>query len=274
MKINKKILNTGAWSLAVLVLIVSLGFAGKEQSSRKCLGIRIRVADQTGNLFIEPKDIMEVLNTRGTKVKGSQMEDINIPLLEKIVYSNPFVEKAEVYSTIDGYVNIDAWQRNPAFRVVNIDNEHFYVDEKGAFMPVTDKYTSPVIVASGFIFDDYAEKNLNYAVPNTRDSLAKPVLVQINEIANFIRSNEFWDAQIEQIYVNEKYEIELVPRVGNHTILLGNSENLEEKMENLMIFYKEATNKTGWEKYSMINLKFKDQVVGTIRNYQTTQKTN
>jgi len=58
MKINKKIVGITIWSLAGLVLIVSLGFAGKEQSVAKCKGLRIRVADQTGNLFIEPNDFV------------------------------------------------------------------------------------------------------------------------------------------------------------------------------------------------------------------------
>lgn len=274
MKINKKIVGITMWSLAGLVLIVSLGFAGKEQAASKCKGLRIRVADQTGNLFIEPKDVVEVLNTRGKRVKGSAMQDINTLLLEKIVYTIPFVEKAEVYSTIDGYVNIDAWQRNPVVRVINNDNEHFYIDENGEFMPVTEKFTSPVVVASGFIFDDYAAKSLKYAVPHLSDSTAIPVLVQVNEIAQFLKGNEFWDAQIEQIYVNEKSEIELIPRVGNHSILLGNTSNLKEKMDNLMIFYKEGAIKTGWNRYSMINLKYKDQVIGTVRNAKITNKSN
>ncbi|HMT30841.1 MAG TPA: cell division protein FtsQ, partial [Bacteroidia bacterium] len=160
----------------------------------------------------------------------------------------------------DGYVNIDVWQRNPIIRIINNDNEHFYIDDKGEFMPVSDKFTCQVVVASGNIFDDYAERNLTYAVPFANDSLAKPVLVQLNEIASFLKGNGFWDAQI---YVNDKSEIELIPRVGNQQILIGSTENLKEKMEKLFVFYNQGVTKAGWNKYSVINLKFKDQVVCT-----------
>jgi cell division protein FtsQ len=265
MKISKKILRISLWSLSAAGLIISLGFAGKKHMEMASKGLKIRIADNTGNYFIEPRDVAETLSSRGRKVKGLPMHDINISLLEKIVYTIPFVEKAEVYSTIDGYVNIDVWQRDPVIRIINHDNEHFYIDNKGEFMPVSSKFSRPVVVASGFIFDNFAQKSLQYAVPFTQDTLRKPVLVQLNEIALFLRKNDFWDAQVEQIYVNDKSEMELIPRIGDHRILLGSTENLEEKMNNLFIFYSEGLNKAGWEKYSLINLKYANQVVCTKR---------
>jgi cell division protein FtsQ len=132
-------------------------------------------------------------------------------------------------------------------------------------MPVTEKFTSAVPVASGYIFDKSAQQNLHLSVPFPGDSINKPVLVQLNEVALFLKNNDFWDSQIEQIYVNESNQLELVPRVGNHIILIGSSDDLAVKMNKLMIFYKEGINKTGWDKYSQINLKFKDQVICTKR---------
>jgi cell division protein FtsQ len=262
-KPNPALFRTLLWSVAGLTLVVLLGFSSNEQRSRPCQGLRIRIADTTGHYFIEPADIMDVLNTRGKKIKGTPMQDINMALLEKVVYSNPYVSRAEVYSTIDGYVNIDVWQRDPVMRIVNNDNEHYYIDRTGTFMPVSATYSSPVVVASGFIFDDYAESSLRYAVPSATDSTARPVLVQLYEISGFLKSHPFWDAQIEQVYVNSEGELELIPRVGNHTILIGNTDQLEEKMARLFVFYQEGINKAGWENYSRINLKFRNQVIGT-----------
>ena len=67
------------------------------------------------------------------------------------------------------------------------------------------------------------------------------------------------EAQIEQIAVNKLLEFELVPKVGNHKIVFGGIENLEGKFEKLMIFYKKGLSKTGWNEYSEINLKYKNQ---------------
>jgi cell division protein FtsQ len=145
-------------------------------------------------------------------------------------------------------------------RIVNRENEHFYIDKTGSFMPVSDQYSCPVIVASGFIHDDYAERSITYAVPKAD---GKPVMVQLYEMAEFLCDNPFWDAQIEQVYINQDSEIELVPRVGQHTILLGSTDDLSDKMNRLHVFYKEGLNKAGWDNYSQINLKFRNQVIGT-----------
>ena len=69
--------------------------------------------------------------------------------------------------------------------------------------------------------------------------------------------------------------IELVPRVGNHIIYLGNlpeSNILEKrekeitafvnkKMKRLENFYKYGLSQAGWNKYSYINLEFDNQII-------------
>ena len=64
-----------------------------------------------------------------------------------------------------------------------------------------------------------------------------------------------------QLHINENKEIELIPRVGNHIILLGSDEGLEAKFEKLMLFYQKGVQQIGWNQYSTINLKYKDQLV-------------
>jgi cell division protein FtsQ len=40
---------------------------------------------------------------------------------------------------------------------------------------------------------------------------------------------------------------------------------LDVKLENLKLFYQKALPKVGWERYSSINLKYKNQIVCTIK---------
>ena len=91
------------------------------------------------------------------------------------------------------------------------------------------------------------------------------MLEQIYQLARTIDSDEFWKAQIVQIYVNEEMDIELIARVGQHKIILGDIEDLDIKLKKLKMFYDKGLSKTGWNEYSIINLKFKDQIVCTKR---------
>ena len=42
-------------------------------------------------------------------------------------------------------------------------------------------------------------------------------------------------------------------------------DHFEEKLANLRLFYEQAIPKMGWEKYSIINLKYRNQIVCTKR---------
>jgi cell division protein FtsQ len=53
----------------------------------------------------------------------------------------------------------------------------------------------------------------------------------------------------------------MVPRVGNHIIELGKAENYREKFNNLLVFYREAMPKAGWDRYKRVNIEYKGQVV-------------
>ena len=98
------------------------------------------------------------------------------------------------------------------------------------------------------------------ATGNIDRKLAKK---EILELANIIQEDNFWDCQIEQINVTASREIQLIPRVGDHIVLLGKGENLEEKLTRLKQFYKRILGKVGWDRYSMINLEFDNQIICT-----------
>jgi cell division protein FtsQ len=45
--------------------------------------------------------------------------------------------------------------------------------------------------------------------------------------------------------------------------VFGTGDDIEIKFEKLMLFYKEGLSRVGWDKYSTINLKYKNQIVCT-----------
>ena len=229
------------------------------------LGPNVTIVDQNHE-FIDQHDIQDLINTKG-KVVGKALGSINTALLEKIILTNPFVDRAEVYSSIDGTLHADVLQRDPIVRIINMHDEQFYIDKQGKFMPVSSHYTPPVIVANGFIFNTYTEMKIQdqVAIADTStDSLAVPHMInQVYTLAKYIEADSFWTANTEQIYVNGSQELELIPRIGNHRIVIGDTTNLADKFKRLMVFYQEGLSKTGWNNYSVINLKFRDQVVCT-----------
>jgi cell division protein FtsQ len=92
------------------------------------------------------------------------------------------------------------------------------------------------------------------------------VLRELFKIATYVDKDAFWKAQIEQIFVTAESELILVPKVGNHTIYFGNTDDMEAKFNKLMVFYKEALSRVGWDKYNSIDLRFRNQIVCKKKN--------
>jgi cell division protein FtsQ len=92
-------------------------------------------------------------------------------------------------------------------------------------------------------------------------SIKNSILKDIYPLINYINDDDFWSAQIDQIYVDNDDELDLIPRMGNNLIHLGTTENFEGKLRNLKAFYKKVLPEIGWNKYDFINLEFKDQIV-------------
>lgn len=267
MKLNlkvRRVLTITAWMLCTVVLIVFLGFVNHEQHDLRCKGIEISIAEEAAHEFIDHRDILTLLHSKG-KLTGKPLGSINTSLLEKIILTNPYVKSVEVYSSVDGKLHVGIRQRNPIVRIINRKDEHFYIDEEGRFMPISDQYTPPVLVASGAIFNTFSEMRAG-EMRSRHDStrmLTPRMIDQVFVMADYISRDTFWNDNAEQIYVNEYQELELIPRIGDHRIVFGDTTMMSEKFRNLQVFYLEGLNNTGWNNYSIINLKYKGQVVCT-----------
>jgi cell division protein FtsQ len=65
------------------------------------------------------------------------------------------------------------------------------------------------------------------------------------------------------MHLEENEDIILIPRVGYQQIVFGKPVNVEDKFRKLKLFYEKGISDKGWNNYSYINLKFKNQIVCT-----------
>jgi len=246
------------WVTSLTGLIVLMSFINAKESAVVCTGVKVYIP---GNeYFIDQKEVDNILQVSSNSLVGRKMVNINIHQLENKLQSNPFIESAKVFADMDGLIRVEVTQRHPILRIMNRFDQDFYVDEHGLKIPLSNNFTSQVLAANG---------NIDELFTNRIDTLHTALAKDVFKAANFIRKDTLWNAQIAQIYVNQNHEIELVPRVGNHKILLGNADSLANKFHNLEIFYKQALPQVGWDKYKIINIKYANQVVGIkTENYK------
>ena len=261
-----KATNIAVWTSAVIMVIVLMAFSEVKRSDVALSELDVAINTSEGNYFISKGEIEESIYSRGYQLEYNKVKNIDVHALEEFFDKNPSIEKAQVFISSDGKLSIDIEQRKPILRLFTNLGESYYIDENGWLMPLSKSYSSRVMTANGWIDAPY---NLNYQLNVADESKLDnqiPGQRQLNLLYNLakrINKSEFWDAQINQIYLNSDGEIELIPRVGNHRIIVGDGRRIDQKLTKLMAFYKEGLNKTGWNDYKVINLKYKNQVVCT-----------
>ena len=230
----------------VLCLLGYVVFAvvkfSKESDTQECSGTIIRIMDENQRQFISKGDIDKILTKNHISFQGKQAEQIDCKTIEDCIKKNPVVREVHCYKTPSGTVKIDVWQRTPIMRVMGTTN--YYVDDEGEVIPISPNVTAYVPIVTGNV-------NKKFAVE------------EISKFVVYLQNNKFWNSQIEQIHVDKNNEILLIPRVGDHEIILGKLDGFELKMEKLRKFYNDGLAKIGWGDYKTINLKYKNQVVCT-----------
>ncbi len=261
----KKVIRITSWVLLSICIIVLLGFVKNQHDKMPCNKVDIVIEENDDANFINRNDILQTAYDKGDSLIGQPLKSIDIKGLEMTYLQNPSIEKAQVSESIDGEIKIYVKQRTPVLRIINYKNDSYYIDIEGNLMPLSESYTARVLVATGFIIESYANTySLDLLSRDINDTLlTKFIIDDLYLLAKYINESEFWKAQIAQIYINADREIELIPVFGNHRILLGDATNLRDKFNKLLVFYIEGLNKTGWNVYTKINLKYKNQVVCT-----------
>ncbi len=266
-KINyKKVVVVIAWCFAIFGIALSLSFISKQEKNLTVNSININIINHNENNFLDETDVQDYFNSRNEILLNNQYKNINIPLLEKTLNSHPSVANAEISVDLNGELKIEVEQRKPILRILNQDGESYYIDSQSKLMPLSENYTARVLVANGFINEPYARRS-EFSVTQIKTN---PIYNQISmlddlwDITSYIIQDSTLTALIHQINVTKNKEIELIPIVGDHKIIFGQATNIEEKFNKLKVFYKEGLTKTNsWNKYSAINIKYKNIIVGT-----------
>lgn len=257
---KKKVIILSIISIIILLgVILTIVFHGKQL----CKGAFISIKYENASPFVTENDILSIVEKLYPEIKNTKSSDINIELIESNIKSNPYVENAEVSLDLRGKINIMVKQKKPLVRVFPKKGESYYITYDKKLMPLSKFGNERVIVASGEINQRYSSLVVLKDYISNDNTMDNFILYKIWKTAMLLNENSFLKALIDQIYINKDNEIEMIPRVGDQLILLGDIDNLDTKFENLEVMYSQGFQKVGWDKYSIINLKFKNQVVCT-----------
>lgn len=245
------------WFPLIIYMIIMPAFMSEKMDSVPCKKVKISITDSLKYRFVNSGDLFGMVQNSSSKVLGIKSGQIEIKSIEELILKTRELEQVEVYNTIDGTLHIDANQRDPLVRIITQFGKSYYIDYHGVIVPHSIGFTPRLTVVSGYI--DIPVENI--ARGNILSIDENSSLKKIVSLVKFINKDEFWSGQIEQIWVNQAQELEIVPRAGNHIVKFGPPDHFEEKFEYLEEFYVSALPDMGWNKYKEINLRYQGQII-------------
>ena len=261
----KKWLKIGFWITFTLAVLVILGFTKSAQMESKLAEPEILIEISGENVFLTSADLTKRLKRKGLYYPGQNIEQLDLAAIENYIETMTEVKEARVYANLGGTWNIDVKIRKPIARIFNKYGENYYLDELGYTMAPSDLYTARVVIVTGNIPDRKSSIPVNEIINNdTLKSIRN--LDDIYRISKYVCNDPFLNAQIGQINLEKYGDFVLIPQVGGQKIIFGTARNDQEvadKFEKLKVFYKEGLPFEGWDKYDVINLKYKKQIVCT-----------
>lgn len=241
--------------LFVVVLVVGgllIGFEKAENNSKVCNKVLVTLDNQVENHFVDEGDIMSLITAKGKEViEGVPFSQLNLRALENRLNDEPFLKEAEIYVDHSGNMMVHALLRRPMARIVRYSGPDAYIGEDGQILPVSDKFTKRTIIITG----DKAKELSEQVNIGTGD------YAPLYGLINKIRNNKFWNAQIAQIKLEKNGEVILYPQVTKQYIEFGKIEDVDIKFKKLKLFYDDILPRKGWNYYSKVSLKYKNQII-------------
>jgi cell division protein FtsQ len=252
MKINFNIKRELKITAILAVVFGLIAFSEKKQGTVSVKDIVIKIENIEGNQFIDESDIIDLMQLDEENLKGASLDKLNLKQIETRIKMNRFVKDAQLYSDLKGNLVVKATLRRPVARLVRNDGPDGYIAEDGTVMPVSDKFTTRVVLISGSYIRGLLQlENLN------KNEETKNLMTMLD----MIREDDFWRAQIAQLDIDSKGHINIMPQIGGQLIEFGVADNLETKFRKMKIFYKEILPQRGWNTYKRVNLEYEGQII-------------
>ncbi|MDG5800946.1 cell division protein FtsQ [Marinilabiliaceae bacterium ANBcel2] len=235
----KRVAEILKWFFLLGYFPVMISFVSVAERSAILSDVRVHVVDSMEVSFIKGEEIRANLLDNYPSLLGYEISNLNLYQLEQFVKEHSAIMECNIYDSPEGIINIIVEQHKPVVRIFD-KNRSFYLNRSGEEIPVSDAFTARVLVVNG-------------AIPNDLD--------QLKRVVDIIAADSFWYSQIEQIYINDDNQYLLVPRVGDHHILLGEAVDVDIKLRNLKAVYREGLSPQEWNEFKVIDLRYRNQVL-------------
>ena len=222
----------------ILVILMST-FAHFRNRKRLVEKVMVNFESQ-GAQFLSDSLVDKLLIQNKGGLPWKAKDSLVLSMLETLLEKNPYVDNAEVFHFQQGILGVSIQEKKAVVRVQT--SNPYYLDKSGDLFPISKNYTPKVPLFMGILKDAQKQHLLSLIDQFNADPFLRDELASIH-------------------YRSDSYFIGL--RSYGFEIELGTLGRMSEKLSKLKVFCAYHDNHPMERKYTLINLKFKNQVVGS-----------
>ncbi len=236
----KRVLKVIQMVLTCIVLTGLYAFTNYRNERRMVTEIDLKFIGND-NLYTTYEAVNKMLIVKQKGAFKAPKDKVALSTIEQWLIEDPMLQNATVYMTVDGALRALLTQRTPEARVVT--DSVYYLDTRGKAMPLSEFHSARVPVISG--------------------NLSELSLLDCHKIIEFVSQDVFLKKNIVGIRVRKDQDYVLQCRLDQFEVHLGAATALQEKTSNFKAFYNKALNDNSLQSYSLVDVRFKNQVVAT-----------
>ncbi len=225
-------------------LMFLYGFSRGRNQEKKIKDIEVEFTVGS-NPFLTHQTVNKLLIQNEETVKNQSKSVVDLHRLETELLSNPYVEEASVFITLEGLLKAYIKQREPVARIIS-DDDVYYVDKFGKKFPLSSNFSARVPLVKGISSTEDINQVVKFLAIISEDDFFKKELVSIQKVT----TNDF------------VFNV----RSGDYKIEFGAFENVSTKIKKLKAFYNKALLDNTIQEYKIVNVKYHNQVVCTKQN--------
>jgi len=244
----RKIIQVLITLVVTSACIVAVLSASKIEDTKKLAGIDVQISNEKTCHFLDKNELLKTLTDK--QLEGLPIKKLDIGDIEDSLHANCWTGDAQVYIDNARMMHVCVTQRVPVARIFEASGNSYYLDTT----------LNPVPLSTKYVYYTVAVTNVPHMID---DSAGNAMKASIIKLVRTIEKDTFWNAMVSQIMVDSVYGFQLMPVLGNHIIMLGDTSRLKEKLNNVFLFYKNILNNIGWAKYEILDVRFKGQLVAS-----------
>lgn len=240
----KKVWNITSWIIGFSLIVSLFAFSDDCQNSSRIKGLKIEIDGLENYHFITHAEVTKLIYSEYPFLDSLYCKEINKNLLEESLDNHPSIDKAEVYSTLSGTLWVNISQKRPVFRV-QLSERAYYVDASGGVMPLSPHYSAEVPLVTGKITEETQGQIFNFF--------------------SELEGDDFFTDFFHGIDISEEGLWTLYPAIAEHSVILGEPVEIEDKLERLRTFYERTGETPLINEFKTLNLTYTGQVVCSKR---------